>query len=129
MTRLLAAGLIGLLAGIAVSNSAAQSSPRTNLLDPPTAAPHIFESEFENDRVRILRVSERNGETAPLHRLRDRVVVHVNSCAWVDVQPDGSERMYSYRPGDVYWQDAVSRGGKTSNVIQECHMLMVEVKQ
>lgn len=127
--RLLAVGLIGLLVGIAISNSAAQSSRQSNPLDPPRAAPHIFETEFENDRVRVLRVSERNGETAPLHSLKDRVVVHVNSCAWVDVQSDGSERMYSYRPGDVYWQNAVSRGGETSNVIQECHMLMVELKQ
>jgi len=126
--RLLLAGLMGMLAGIAISNSAAQSPQRTNVLDPPTAAPHIFETDFENDRVRVLRVSERNGETAPLHHLRDRVVMHVNSCAWVTEQADGSERMYSYRPGDMYWQDAVTRGGETSDVIQECHMLMVEVK-
>ncbi|MDX1481080.1 MAG: hypothetical protein R3315_05360 [Woeseiaceae bacterium] len=114
----------GALLGALLTAALAQ----TDVLEPTRAAPHIFEQEFENDRVRVLRVSERFGETAPLHHLRDRVVVHVNSCAWVQEGPDGEERMYSYRPGDVYWQDATTRGGKTSNVIQQCHLLMIEVK-
>jgi hypothetical protein len=123
--RVLLAALSGLIAGIAITNSAAQNTA----LDPARVAPHIFEQVFENDRVRVLRVNERHGETAPLHSLRDRVVMHVNPCAWVEVQDDGSEKMYSYRPGDVYWRDATTRGGKTSNVIQQCHSLFVELKQ
>ena len=122
--RALLAGLGGLIIGIAITNSLAQPS----VLDPVRAAPHIFELVLENERVRVLRVSERNGETAPLHSLRDRVVMHVNPCAWVEVQDDGSEKMYSYRPGDVYWQHATTRGGETSNVIQQCHSLYVELK-
>ena len=120
----LAALVIGMLAGAALTKALAQSSP----LDPPNAAPHMFKTEFENDRVRVLRARERNGETAPLHTLRDRVVVHVNSCAWTVTEEDGSERMYSYRPGDVYWQRRTTRGGTTSNVIQECHTLQIEMK-
>ena len=116
--------ICGALLGALLTAALAQ----TDALEPTRAAPHIFEQEFENDRVRVLRVSERFGETAPLHHLRDRVVVHVNSCAWVQEGPDGEERMYSYRPGDVYWQDATTRGGKTSNVIQQCHLLMIELK-
>jgi hypothetical protein len=115
--------LSGMLAGAALT-ALAQTSP----LEPTVAAPHIFEQVFENDRVRVLRVSERPGETPPLHRLRDRVVVHVNSCAWTVQNDDGSERMYSYRPGDVYWQNATTRGGVTSHVIQQCHTLQIELK-
>lgn len=122
--RLWMALCVGLLAGAGLSRAVAQSSP----LDPPRAAPHMFETVFENDRVRVLRGRERNGETSPLHTLRDRVVVHVNSCAWTVTDEDGSERMYSYRPGDVYWQQRTTRGGTTSNVIQECHTLQIEVK-
>lgn len=123
--RMLLAALGGLVIGIAITKSLAQ----TSVLDPVRVAPHIFEQVFENERVRVLRVSERHGETAPLHSLRDRVVMHVNPCAWVEVQEDGSEKMYSYRPGDVYWQTATMRGGETSNVIQQCHSLYVELKQ
>jgi hypothetical protein len=117
--------LAGLVAGLLIGRSFAQSPA----LDPPSVAPHIFATEFENEKVRVLRVHERFGETPPTHSLRDRVVVHVNSCAWVDRREDGSEEMYSYRPGDFYWLPAVTRGGETSNVIQTCHMLMIEVKK
>ena len=120
---------LALVAGAALGAALTAGFAQGNPLEPTRAAPHIFEQEFENDRVRVLRVSERFGETQPLHHLRDRVVVHVNSCAWVQDGPDGEERMYSYRPGDVYWQDATTRGGKTSNVIQECHTLLIELKE
>lgn len=124
MLRVTLGVLAGLVAGLLLGRSQAQSMA----LDPPAVAPHIFSAEFENDLVRVLRVHERFGETPPLHRLRDRVVVHVNPCAWMEASEDGTERMISYRPGDVYWQRAVTRGGDTSNVIQTCHMLMIEIK-
>lgn len=122
--RIVLAALAGIVAGIVIGKAFAQGAA----LEPTAAAPHIFEEVFANERVRVLRMNERNGETAPLYALKDRVVVHVNSCAWVHKNEDGSERMYSYRPGDVYWQNATVRGGKTSNVIQQCHTLQIEVK-
>ena len=72
------AALGGMVIGVAIT-AFAQSNP----LEPTRAAPHIFAEVFENDRVRVLRVNERPGETPPLYALRDRVVVHVNSCAWM----------------------------------------------
>jgi len=122
--RLVVAALVGALSGAGLTAAFAQSMA----LDPPTAAPHIFETEFENDRVRVLRVNERPGETPPLHSLRDRVVAHVNSCAWTVDDEEGNRRMYSYRPGDVYWLPATTRGGRTSQVIQPCHTLVIEIK-
>lgn len=122
--RLAFAALAGALLGAGLTAAYAQSLA----LDPPTAAPHIFETEFENDRVRVLRVNERPGETPPLHSLRDRVVVHVNSCAWTVDDEDGNRKLYSYRPGDVYWLPRTTRGGVTSEVIQACHTLAIELK-
>lgn len=122
--RLAVAAAAGALLGAGLTTALAQSMA----LDPPTAAPHIFQAEFENDRVRVLRVNERPGETAPLHSLRDRIVVHVNSCAWTVDDEDGNRQMYSYRPGDFYWQQATTRGGRTSEVIQPCHSLAIELK-
>ncbi len=122
--RLWTAALVGALLGASLTAVFAQSMA----LDPPTAAPHIFETEFENDRVRVLRVNERPGETPPLHSLKDRLVAHVNSCAWTVDDEEGNRKMYSYRPGDIYWLTATTRGGKTSQVIQPCHTLVIEIK-
>jgi hypothetical protein len=36
-------------------------------LDPVRVAPHMYDVAFENDKVRILRATIRNGETPPMH--------------------------------------------------------------
>lgn len=120
----LLAALLGMIVGAGLTAALAQSPA----LDPPSVAPHIFEVLLDNERVRVLKVTERNGETQPLHARADRVVVHLNSCAWVVEEEDGSTRMQSYKSGDVYWRNAVTLGGRTSNVIQECHSVEVELK-
>ena len=114
----------GMLVGAGLTAALAQSPA----LDPPRVAPHIFEVQLDNERVRVLKVTERSGETQPLHARADRVVVHLNSCAWVIEEEDGSTRMVSYGPGDVYWRDAATLGGRTSNVIQDCLSLEIELK-
>ena len=119
---------LAVVAGIIIGAALTAALAQTPALDPPRVAPHMFEVRLENERVRVLKVTERSGETQPLHSRGDRVVVHLNSCAWVIEEEDGSTRMVSYGPGDVYWRDAVTLGGRTSNVIQDCLSLEIEVK-
>lgn len=97
-------------------------------LDPLRVAPHIFSKVLENDRVRVLKVTERNGETAPLHSHPARVQVYLSPCAWMENAGTGSERMVSYRLGDVVWQERQTHGGETSRVVQECSRLDIELK-
>ncbi|MEM7503680.1 MAG: hypothetical protein AAF417_16635 [Pseudomonadota bacterium] len=120
----LACGLGGLLAGFWLANAIAQ----TSALDPPRVAPHIFSVVLENERVRVLKVTERNGETQPLHQRSDRVVVHLNSCAWVAEGEGGETEMWSFGPGDAYWRDAAVIGGRTPDLVQDCLLLEVEIK-
>lgn len=115
---------IVLALGIAISTAAAQYSA----LDPVKVAPHIFETVLENDRVRVLRVTERNGETQPLHSHPERVVVFLSPCAWMEAVPDGQTMMQSYRLGDVVWAGRTTHGGETSRVVQECSRLEIELK-
>jgi hypothetical protein len=117
---LFAAGftLIGFTAGVAAI------SP----LDPLTAAPHIYELAFENDKVRVLRTTLRNGETPPLVAQPDRVVVYLNPCAWLVEEEDGSKRMESFKFGTPVWAPAETHGGVTSTVVQECRLVEVELK-
>ena len=97
-------------------------------LDPVRVAPHIFANVLENDQVRVLKVTERNGETAPLHSHPDRLVVHLSPCAWIEEMPGGSKQMQSFKLGDAVWEERTTHGGETSDVVQECSRLEIELK-
>ena len=97
-------------------------------LDPVRVAPHIYETAFENDRVRVLKKIIRNGETPPLHSHPDRVVVYLNPCAWMEEDSEGDQRMQSFKFGEPTWAPAESHGGITADVVQECHVVVVELK-
>ena len=117
---------IGLLMGGLLGFSLATA--QMSALDPVRVAPHIYEEVLSNDRVRVLKVTERNGETAPLHSHPDSVVVHLSPCAWLETAEDGSEIMQSYRLGDAVWRPRLTHGGTTSEVVQECSRLVIELR-
>ena len=99
-----------------------------NVLDPIRAAPHIYKNIFENERLRVLKVTERNGETAPLHEHPETLIVYLSSCAWMEKNTAGSpQKMFSFKLGEVTWRPSTTHGGNTSNVIQECSRLEIEV--
>ncbi len=120
--KLAAAGVVLFLLGVAVG--VAKVPPA---LDPVKVAPHIYELAFENDRVRVLKRTIRNGETMPLVQQPDRVVVYLNPCARIEYDGQGGERMRDYKFGTPTWQPANSHGGETSDVIQECRVIEVEL--
>jgi len=97
-------------------------------LDPIRVAPHIYELEFENEQVRVIRQTVRNGETPPLHAHPDRVLVYLQTCAWLEDDGQGGERMQEFKYGAVAWADAETHGGNTANVVQECKIVEIELK-
>lgn len=115
-----------IVAGLVIGWSAAKA--QRSALDPVRVAPHIFELLLENERVRVLKATERNGETAPLHSLRDRVTVYLSPCAWMERTAGATPEMQSFRLGDVQWHQAGTRGGETSTVIQDCSRLEIELR-
>lgn len=96
-------------------------------LDPVMVAPHIYELVFENEKVRVLRQTVRNGETSPLHGHLDRVMVYLQSCAWLEDDGDGGEQMQLFKIGDAVWAPAETHGGTTADVVQECKILEIEI--
>ena len=118
----------GLNCGIILLLGIAVASAQSPALDPVNVAPHIFESVLENTKVRVIKVTERTGETPPLHEHPDRVLVYLSPCAWLEDTPDGQKSMQSFRLGDVQWADAITHGGVTSTVVQECSILEIELK-
>ena len=111
-----------LILGIAVA------SAQSPALDPVNVAPHIYETVLENEQLRVIKVTERTGETPPLHEHPDRVLVYLSPCAWLEETPDGQKSMQSFRLGNVQWDTAVPHGGVTSPVVQECSLLEIELK-
>ena len=97
-------------------------------LDPVRAAPHIHEVAFENDKVRVLKATIRNGETAPLHAHPDRVIVYLSPCAWLEDDGDGGTTMKSYKFGEPVWMPAETHGGVTANVVEQCSVLEIELR-
>lgn len=122
--RIVLAVVFGVALGSAVTLSFAQSPA----LDPARVAPHIFEVDLENERVRVLRVTERNGETQALHSHPERIIVHLSPCAWIVERSDGSTYMESQKFGDVYWGERTTHGGTTSTVVEECRSVEIELK-
>ncbi len=119
---------IGATIGLPVVLGLASVSAQSPALDPVRVAPHIYESVLDNERVRVLKVTERNGETSPLHAHPDRVVIFLSPCAWMETAENGRNTMESFRLGDVIWADRVTHGGETSRVVQECSLLEIELK-
>lgn len=96
-------------------------------LDPLMVAPHIYELAFENEKVRVLQQTVRNGETQPVHAHPDRVMVYLQSCAWLEDDGAGGERMRLYKIGESVWAPAETHGGSAIDVVQECKILEIEL--
>lgn len=96
-------------------------------LDPVRVAPHMYELVFENEKVRVLQQTVRNGETAPLHGHPDRVMVYLQSCAWLEDDGQGGQKMQLFKIGEAVWAAAETHGGTTTDVVQECKILEVEL--
>ena len=96
-------------------------------LDPLKAAPHIYSLDFENEKVRVLRQTVRNGETLPVHAHPDRVMVYLQSCAWLEDDGNGGEKMQLFKIGEAVWAPAETHGGTITDVVQECKILEIEL--
>jgi hypothetical protein len=96
-------------------------------LDPIKVAPHIYQLKFENERVRVIEQTVRNGETQALHAHPDRLLVYLQTCAWVEEDGEGGKRMQSFKYGEVAWADAETHGGGNASVVQECKILEIEM--
>ena len=120
---------IGIATGALLALGFATVLAQSPALDPVRVAPHIYETLLDNERVRVLKVTDRNGETPPLHAHPDRVVVFLSPCAWMETSASGQKSMQSFKLGDVIWADRITHGGETSRVVQECSLLEIELKQ
>lgn len=121
-----ASQLISLLPLLLLAAIVAAAVPAA--LDPIRVAPHIYQMEFENEQVRVIRQTIRNGETQPLHAHPDRLLVYLQTCAWLESDGKGGERMQEFKFGEVAWADAEAHGGGNPDVVQQCQILEIEMR-
>ncbi len=74
--------------------------------DPVKVDPNHYAVEFENDKVRILRIKYGPGEKSAMHGHPPGVIVFVTDCDGKFTFPDGSSEPIQAKAGDVVWSEA-----------------------
>ena len=73
-------------------------------LDPVKVDPKHYKVEFENDQVRVLRVTIGPHESTPLHEhILNRVVTYISDQNFRITGEDGKSDMQQHHAGDIAW--------------------------
>jgi len=75
--------------------------------DPVTLDPKHYTVEFENDRVRVLRVHYAPGEKSTMHGHPDCVLVALADAKARFHHPDGTSQDADIKAGQIMWTPAV----------------------
>ena len=96
--------------------------------DPVNVDPKHYKVEFENERVRVLRVSYGPGEKSVMHYNPDSVIVSLTGDKTRMTTPDGKSHEGPTKAGAAIWAPAGSRlPQNVSNKRDE--VIMVELKR
>jgi quercetin dioxygenase-like cupin family protein len=108
MRRLAIAATL-ILAGVIAFAMAPRAQQAGEKADPVKVDPKHYKVEFENDKVRVLRVTYGSGEkSAMMHYHPDSVAVYLTDGKSLMIMPDGKSRETSARAGQVFWVPAGS---------------------
>jgi len=93
--------------------------------DATVVAPDHYKVEFENDQVRVLRVTYAAGDETAMHSHPDNVVVFLGDGEAEATLPDGSTQQRSGKAGDVLWAGQETHGIKA---LTDLSVVQVELK-
>lgn len=81
--------------------------------DASAVAPNRYRVEFENDKVRVLRITYAPGEDAPLHDHKNGVVVNLANYSVQFTEANGKQRpVETSTAGTFQWAPADSHAAK-----------------
>jgi len=100
---------------------------RAAKVDPVKVDSKHYKVEFENVKVRVLRVSYGAGETSVMHYNPDAVIVSLTGDKTRMSTPDGKSREDSTKAGGVIWAPAGSRLPQNISE-QRDEVIIVELK-
>jgi quercetin dioxygenase-like cupin family protein len=96
--------------------------------DPVEVAPHVYKVPLENDRVRVLDIHLRPGESVPEHSHPAHVIYVVNDCRVKFTYPDGEFEDLELKAGQTLWSDSVTHTPENTGTT-EIHALNIEFKE
>ncbi len=91
---------------------AAEQPKSDPAFDPVKLAPQDYKVAFENDRVRVLRITVGPHEKTPLHEHPARVVVWLTDAHVRLTLPDGKMQEGHLKAGQVIWSPAARHAGE-----------------
>ena len=108
---------------ISICILACESESNKNFLDAAKLDPDHYKVEFENDKVRVLRIKYPPGEKSVMHDHSEGVVIVLNDQKAKFTQPNGESFTGNPKAGTVFWSKATRHlpeniGSDTTDVIQ-----------
>ena len=76
------------------------------MADPVKADSRHYTVEFENDKVRVVRIRYGANETSVMHAHPESVTVFLNDCTSRFTYPDGKSEVFEAKAGQVVHMDA-----------------------
>ena len=83
-----------------------QPGPKPPAGDPAELDPQHYTVEFENDRIRVLRVRYGPHEKSVMHSHPAMLSISLTGRDWRISLPDGRTRHIMGGPGDIIWYEA-----------------------
>ena len=68
--------------------------------------PKHYTVEFENDRVKVVRIRLGKHEKAPVRARKDRVIIWLTDSLYVRTESSGNKEEFRRKAGDVAWRSA-----------------------
>ena len=95
--------------------------------DPVRVDPQHFKLAFQNERVRVVRLTMKGSEGSPMHEEPDILAVCLKECHVRLTRPDGKTQDLHMQAGDTRWVWEDTRSEK--NLSKEpLEMLLIEMK-
>ena len=89
--------------------------------------PRHYRIEFENDKMRVLRLTLKSSETVPMHDDKDALAVCLNECHVRFTSPNGRSEDIHMEPGAARWIFGDTRSEKNLGT-KPVEMLFIEMK-
>lgn len=96
--------------------------------DPVRTSPENYKVVLENDRVRVIELTLRPGDTIPMHDHPDVVAYAITDVENVWGFPDGSEKDVVLKKGQAIWSEPFSHSAVNTGDVEE-KILIVELKK
>jgi hypothetical protein len=95
--------------------------------DPVRVDPQHFRVDFQNERVRVVRLTMKGSESSPMHEEPDALAVCLKGCHVRLIRPDGKIQDLHMQTGDTRWVWEDTRSEKNLGT-EPLEMLLIELK-